>query len=330
MTRSKKINDRPDLIYCRRCCCQKAPNNFYTATDEFLDKNGYMSICKSCIGDIYNILFASNQNMEKTILEMCRMLNISYNQAAVDATKAQLDTYAERGTKANNIYGIYKSKLTSTASGKIGSQDPGDLTFFEPSSDVIQEINTFEDEKDLDYYQDAWGFGFDMDDYLYLENEYSKLIKRTEHANYAEEIYARQICYALNQMRKDRDKGILNSKSVKVFQDLMKDSALTPSQQTAATTGKNADSFGAWIKDIETTTPAEWYDKHEKFHDMEGMEDDLEEIKRAIKNFITGSRDFTTMDLEGVIDFNIDTGKKKKPSKEKLNDKKTISEGIDE
>ena len=230
MARSKRQPlDKPDEVYCRKCQHMKSSSSFYSATDTFLDSNNLMSICKDCINDMYSDFFNVYKSMDKTIYNLCKILNIRYEPAAVEATKNQIETYEERGTKTQAIFGLYKSKLkNSVSSGKIGEKVESDLTFFEPSFEVIQEINTFEDEKNLEYYQTAWGLNLDMDDYLYLESEYGKLIERSKVDTYAEETYAREICYVRNRLRKDRELGKIDSKNIQIFQNLMKDSALTP------------------------------------------------------------------------------------------------------
>jgi len=86
----------------------------------------------------------------------------------------------------------------------------------------------------------------------------------------------------------------------------MKNSALTPATQNIANSGRNADTFGNWIKDIENLSPAEWYEDQLKFRDMDGLEEDRENIKRSIGNFITGSRDFNTTDLEDINEGDLD------------------------
>lgn len=325
-----KKNEINEKVYCRKCKQIKPESSFYTATDTFLDSNGFMSVCKDCINDIYDAFYNSNQNMEKTILEMCRLLNIRFDLGAVSATKAQIETYAEKGTKIQAIFGTYKSKLTaSMPKGKIGDKDPVDLTFYEPNSEIVEEISVLEDGKDLEYFQETWGIGqdLDMNDYLYLENEYAKLIKTTKCDTYPEELFLRQICFVLNDIRKNREKGKSVDADIKVFQSMMKDGALRPADQNEKNSGKSSDSFGSWIKHIETMTPAEWYDDHEKFHDMEGMEEDLEDIKRSMKNFITGSRDFSSIDLEGIVNLNVES-KSKKSSEEEPDVKEEKTEDI--
>jgi hypothetical protein len=86
----------------------------------------------------------------------------------------------------------------------------------------------------------------------------------------------------------------------------MKNSALTPALQNAASSGKNAESFGVWIRDIEQLVPAEWYKDQSKYKDIDGLQDDITDIKRSIGNFITGSREFNTTDLEEINDLDDD------------------------
>lgn len=326
-----KKNEHSEKVYCRKCMLFKPESSFYSATDIFLDSNGLMSVCKDCINEIYNNFYASEKNMETVILQLCRMLNIKFDLAAIEATKTQIETYAEKGTNVEAIFGTYKSKLTvANRSGKIGDKDPVDLTFYEPNSEIIEELNTLEDGKDLDYFQEAWGKGQDlnMNDYLYLEGEYAKLIRTTKCDTYPEELYLRQICFVLNDIRKSRETGKSVDADIKIFQNMMKDGALRPADISEKNSGKSSDAFGSWIKDIETMTPAEWYDNQEKFHDMEGMEEDLDDIKRSMKNFITGSRDFNSIDLEGIVGIESNP-KKIKSSKEEFDGQKEDDQGSD-
>ena len=49
--------------------------------------------------------------------------------------------------------------------------------------------------------------------------------------------------------------------------------------------------------------PAEWYADQEKYKDIDGIEEDIQDIKRSCKNFLVGSRDFGTLDLESINDI---------------------------
>ena len=303
MARSKRVEtEDKKKCYCRKCMEFKTKIHFYRAVDFFLDSNQIFSICKECIEDIYNSFFAVERTMEKTILRMCKILNVRYDESAIESTKRHMQTYEERGTELGNVFGIYKSKVGAQQSTQIGSRDTEeDLTYVEPSLKVIQSIPT-EDIPDIEYYEDTWGKTdkLNIDDYEYLELEFSKWKRTTKCDTQSEIVLVREICHVQNDIRKARMEGTSTSNLVKQLQEIMKNSALTPALQNAVDSNKFADAFGVWIKDIENLTPAEWWKDQTKYHDMDGIEEDRKDIIRSIKNFLTGSRDFNTVELEAI------------------------------
>ena len=303
MVRSKRVEtEDKKKCYCRKCMEFKTNIHFYRAVDFFLDSNQKLSICKECIEDIYNSFFAVERTMEKTILRMCKVLNVRYDESAIESTKRHMQTYEERGTELGNIFGIYKSKLGAQQSTQIGSRDTDeDLTYVEPSLKVIQSIPS-EDIPDIKYYEDTWGKTdkLNIDDYEYLETEFSRWKKTTKCDTQSEIVLVREICHVQNEIRKARIEGSSTGNLVKQLQEIMKNSALTPALQNAVDSNKFADAFGMWIKDIENLAPAEWWKDQTKYHDMDGIEEDRKDILRSIRNFITGSRDFNTVELEAI------------------------------
>jgi len=303
VARSKRVEkEDKKKYYCRKCMDYKTDIHFYKATDFFLDSNGFMSICKECIEDIYNSFFVTEGTMEKTILRMCKILNIRYDESAIESTKRHMQTYEERGTELGNIFGIYKSKLGAQQSTQIGSRNTDeDLTYVEPSLKVIESI-PIKEIPDIEYYEDTWGKSdkFTIDDYEYLETEFSRWKRTTKCDTQPEIVLVREICHIQNEIRKARIEGTSYSNLVKQLQEVMKNSALTPALQNAVDSNKFADSFGVWIKDIENKTPAEWWKDQTKYKDMDGIEEDRKDILRSIRNFIVGSRDFNTVELEAI------------------------------
>jgi len=298
--RIKKV-DKPKN-YCRKCMKNKPIIYFYKATDFFLDKNNLMSVCKDCINNMYVSFFVVEKTMEKTLLRMCRLLNVRYDEEAIESTKKHIQTYEERGTKVKSIFGTYKSKLGALQHSQIGKRNTDeDLTFVEPTKKVIESLST-EIIPDKEYYEDSWGEGdnLNIDDYKYLEREFSKWKRTTKCNTQSEIVLVREICHKQNEIRKERITGGSTSNLVKQLQEIMKNSALTPALQNAADSNKFADAFGVWIKDIENKTPAEWWQDQTKYHDIDGIEEDRKDIIRSIRNFITGSRDFNTSELESI------------------------------
>ena len=307
-SRRRPLSKEDELteVYCRKCMEYKTPRHFYSAVDYFLDSNGLFSVCKDCINQSFDSIYETEQDLSRTILRMCRILNVKFDQQAVEATEQNIVSLKEKGTRASSVFGIYKSRLSSVVKGKIGDKGEEDFTFYQPSTDVITEVKSISNEYDIDYFESAWGRGLTMDDYIFLENEFSEWARTTKCDTHAEKVVIREICHIRNNIRKKRNeqdgRGI--SGELKNLTDMMKSGALTPAQQSAATTGRSAETFSSWIKDIEKKTPAEFHENLEKYHDMDGISEDLEDIKRSIRNFVTNSRDFNSLDieeLEGVI-----------------------------
>jgi hypothetical protein len=292
-----------DQNYCRRCMQFKDPDQFYNATDKYLDSNGLMSICRDCINETYDRLYLSEMSMEKAILKLCRMLNVRFDLRAVDAAKQHMETAEVKGTKYSAIFGMYKMKLGSTQKAKIGERVEEDMTFVEPSLQDVEKINENET-LGMEYYEESWGMGLGAEDYHYLEQEFAKWKRTTKCDTQGEEVLVKELCYKQNEIRKARIEGKSVDTLVKSLQEIMKNSALTPALQNAASAGKMADTFGVWIKEIESMTPAEFYEDKLKYKDIDGIDEyNQKYITRPLGNFITGSRDFNTGDLEEINDI---------------------------
>ncbi len=320
MARSKRIPKEEKTqveekgCYCRRCQEVKNVSYFYRAVDNLIDKNGYMSVCRDCINDLYTAFFRNDQVIEKTILRLCRALNVRYDESAMEATRKIVETYLDRGTTPTSIFGNYKSKLEALNTLKHNKSplDEKDLTFVEPSNIIIENLPDPEDfgAHNVDYYKKIWGdsINFTMDDYLFLEEELKNWKKTHKCDTFADEVMLREICFKRNEIRRIRNEGGNTNAAVKALQDIMKSSALTPAQQTASSNEANANTFGVWLKEIEQKRPAEWHDEQEKYVDMDGIGEDLADITRSIKNFMTESRDFKSMDLEEILSDDEDFG----------------------
>jgi len=288
--------------YCRKCMQMKHPKFFYSAVDPSLDANGKFSVCTECINDMFNRFFQIELTMERTILKLCRLLNLQYDENAIVALKKQLETEEQKGKAPSGIFGKYKARLSAvnrTKFGKDGSADD-ELVFVEPAKAVpAQSLEDVGVEIDIaDHWKSFWGIDFNVEDYLYLDQELANW-KRTNKCDTHQEItLMREICFIQNDLRKARMADKNTAGLQKNLMDVMKSSALTPASQNAASSGKSADAFGVWIKQIEGSTPAEWWEDNELFKDVDDIGKYIKNyITRPIKNFIDGSRDFTIEEI---------------------------------
>jgi hypothetical protein len=295
--------------YCRKCMQNKKPTEFFDATDVFLDANGKMSVCRDCISEIYVRVYQSEHSMERTLLRLCRMLNMRYDEGVISRFKNELEGKEVDVKTSKNVFGLYKARLTVNTKRSSNSKlfdSAGDLTFTEPGLN-LENIPIDEDSMppvDMkEYFEAVWGKGLTNDDYEYLEQEFAEWQRTTKCDTQSELILVKELCFKQNEIRKKRLGGDNVDALVKSLQEIMKNSALTPAQANAASSGKSAECFGMWIKDIENLRPAEWHEKQDLFKDIDNIDDYAEKyIKRPLKNFVTGSRDFNVDEIDGISD----------------------------
>jgi len=282
--------------YCRMCSKMISLSNFYEATNPFLDKSGFMSICKDHCNEIYQKYFEIYGNMEKALYFTCRDLDVCFNDEAFRQTQSHIEKLLHKGKSADKVFGYYKSKLGSTGKNndkidyfRFIENDNNSRNIFENNMEINSEID-----EDLLLF---WGGGFDLDDYFFLENELSNWKQTHKCDNRAELILLKEICIKILIIRNKRKVGQSVSADIKELQELMKTASYDPAKANVASAGKSIDAYSIWIKDIEQFTPAEWHNKQDKYKDMDGFVPYIKNyIVRPIKNFITGSRDFKVKD----------------------------------
>ena len=287
-------------IYCRRCRKTKIPADFFSAVDVTLDTNGYYSICKQCCDEIYNGAFNAEHNISKAILQTCRIINLKFDEDAVESTKLHLNTMEDKGKPSDNVIGIYKSKVASMAKKNFSDIDNNlDLTFHEVEGIVLKAedpLENHESEKTTEELEHFWGKQLEYDDYVWLESEYSKWNKPN---NQNEKTILRLVVLKLFNIRKKINSGDDTSKLEDGLTKLLTAGGLSPVQANAASQGKMKDTFGSWIKDIEDYEPADWWKDHSIYKDVDNIAEYWKiHILRPFLNFWGVQKDF---DFEGAV-----------------------------
>jgi hypothetical protein len=285
--------------YCRVCMQIRRPAAFLDATDTILDKNGKMSVCIECVNNLFNQYFASEQDLSKTLLKMCRLLNVVYLESAVQATITHFSKVFEKKGEMAGVFGIYKSKVSSFAQ----LNQVGTLTFSEPTkfvSDNPMDDDEFEEAHDV---KEFWGSKLSTEDYTFLETKLASWKKTFSCSNASEEFHLREACFKELDLKKARDEGGNPGKIDAILKSmdlLLKSGALTPAQANAS--GKSADTVGTILKRIEMTEPAEYYKDQKLFKDYDNLLPYIiNYIKRPIVNFFTGNKNYQLMDENGMV-----------------------------
>jgi hypothetical protein len=292
--------------YCRKCMKEKKPTDFFPAVDEFLDSNGFMSICRQCCDEIYENNYRAEKNFAKAILKTCRTINLKFNEKAVEAARSHLKTAEGNGRSAEKVIGIYKGKLITFEKKNFADKNvPLDLTFQEDVGFVIppeDRIEDHESQKTVDEMKQFWGENFEYDEYIWLENKYAKWKIEYSIKTSGEAELLQMIILKLFDIRKAREEGKSTDKLEIAFQNLLKTSGLTPAQTTAASQGKTVDTWGMLIKMVEKEHPAEHYKDYKLFADFFDLGKYLlNYVTRPITNFFTGQKNYDVDDNDPVF-----------------------------
>jgi len=292
-----------DHNYCRKCRKIRLNDNFGKAVDLELDSGGRLSFCKDCVDLMYEkILMVENGSIQRTVLRLCKKLNIRYDERAIESAITHIQSKKSNPLK---LFGLYRAKLLVILRDSVNdtsvdlSYQYDDGVFIKKEENILSD-NAFEEAKDLKKF---WRIE-DKDELEFLENEFSNFKKTHKADTHAEIILLKEICYKLLDMDKDRKTGKSTDASLKQLMSVMEKSLISPNMVSAANSGENLDTFGAWIADIEKEEPAQWLENegHELYKDVDNIEDYFQKyFVRPLRNFILQAKDWN-IDDEGLDD----------------------------
>lgn len=286
--------------YCRHCMKTKPPQDFFSAIDFYLDKNGLFSICKECINDIiYPEAYAKEKVLSKTLLSVCRTLNVAYYEDVMASVRAQITKAQKKGKKSPPPFSLYKLRLaTMFAKGfDFENSSDYDLTFREP-------FQLSEDPEEIERLSGNafWGTNLTEEDIEFLEERFSNF-KKTHTTDTAAEIeLLKLVCHNLLDIDRARSAGKSTITEVKQLQQLMKTLAVSPDMQTEDANAKNLETYGLKIKYIEERRPAELLDEigRSKYEDSDDYRTYYENfVKRPTINYNAGISNYTILNEDG-------------------------------
>lgn len=284
--------------YCRKCQKIKPFYKFFKAIDVEIDVNGYMSVCKDCINDLYvQALKRNNGSIQHAIRELCKRFNVLYNENAIDSALVQIES---KNSDPNKMFGLYCQKLVVLERSNVKDTNL-DLTYVDnPIINMSQElVNPLIIDDEVKKF---WGKNFSDEEYRWLEETLDSWKSTHKCDTKAEEILFKYI--VLKELDIEKAPPDKKNSLVKDLQELMKTAAVDPAKANVANSGKHMDTFSAFIKTIEENEPAEVFgDERDAFKDFQGIEKYFEAyVKRPLKNFILGTRDFNVEGEDSLLD----------------------------
>lgn len=231
-----------ELDTTKAVCCKcgraygKRKSNFQASYGTMYKGTGFLPICKDCVDSMYNVYFAQCNDSAAAVRQVCRSLNLYWNQRAFDTSNAR--------TSARTMMSGYLTRLnTVTYSGKsyddtlieeglLWSQISEDD---KPTKTEAEYDNSAEELHDIpDDVKDFWGWDYDARDYLDLERKrkyWLSAFPEGTKIDTATEGYIRQICALERDIERTRAAGKSVDKLVSAFDKLVGSLGVKPTQR---------------------------------------------------------------------------------------------------
>ena len=244
--------------------------DFYRSYSIF-NKNGRYHVCKHCIKD-----FVYSKSGEIDIVNfkaVLRVLDIPY------LTK----TYNEAMESKHEFIGVYFKLIALNCKDLTWeSSDDLDNRNVNPNTDMITDGDLYE----------KWG-NYPLDDLNWLEKDYYEWVTNHDCDKLSTRKLIMMICVKELEIRKAREKNLPTDKMEKALLDLLNSGNLTPRTMSYTNETESTKVFGVWLRDIEKSRPAEYFEDKKLYDDFDGIKSYIERfLFRPMKNLISGSREF--------------------------------------
>lgn len=293
-----------------RCVCcghkYKRQKNYFSVTKSpvFAGNNGYLPICKSCIGqlfDKYTDFFGGDE--EQALERMCQLTDMYVDETAwVYSRKA--------GADANRM-SDYMARLNIVPEARGKTYSDTIVKRFEESEEqkAAAEAKAAEEERLLKTVEGRvesgvdeevvrrFGPGFDSGDYDVMQYEYNTWVDQCGSPidKRQEELYV-TICGLKLNLQKSIQSNANNigtvANSYKSFIEAATTEIEDRKKKAEAEAANNYKPLGVMIRDIENYTPAEFYKDKKLYRDADGIKQYIERhLLRPLRNLLTGSRE---------------------------------------
>lgn len=256
-----------DKMLCT--CCGKEKHigrDFYASFSPFHKAHGKLHICKQCVVD------SVKENDMQSFLNMLRSLD-----------KPFIQNLYESAIGGNSFIGDY-FKLINTKDHRHMTWDDSDFEGHK-NSKSIDSKKVFDEEEIKDISQDEykylksfWGKSFELEELLWLQEEYEDFTNRYECDSKGMELLIKQICLTELDIENRRSNDEKVDQQLKTLQDLLGSSNLKPVQETGANAVEQ-ESFGTLIKKFEKEKP---------IPDPDPIWKDVDGIGKYIRTFFFG------------------------------------------
>lgn len=276
-----------DKAVCSRCgtAYGRRRGNFPVSYAAMHKGTGYLSICKTCLENLYETYLAQSNDPKMAVRQVCRKLDIFWNEAVFKSALIKSST--------RTVMTQYMTKInTATYAGKSYDDtllQEGTLWSFGNNihveqPDIQQSNNDEQSDLSIDDIQEEvrvfWGSGYTPQMYMELEQRRSYWMSRfpsDAELDIGTEALIRQICSLELDINRDRAAGRSVEKSVTALNTLLGSANLKPVQK------RNDDADMSLVN----TPMGVWLYRYENERPLPEVDDDLKDVNKIKKYIFT-------------------------------------------
>lgn len=252
---------KADTAVCFRCgtAYGRRKGNFLVSYSPMYKGVGYLPICKECTEFLYNQYLAQCNDAKAAVRQMCRALNIYWNEgiytkvAQKNTTRSMMTGYLTQ-TNANRFIGkCYDDTLSAEgALWNIIVNNSGQVSFGQ--GDVAGEVEDISPEVVA-----FWGTGMDAQMYRELEQRKAYWLDRLPEdleVDIGTEVIIKQICMLELDINKARTEGKSVEKLINALNSLLGSGNFKPAQKKDTSDAEFNDTpMGVWLYRWENKRP---------------------------------------------------------------------------
>jgi len=258
------ITQKEKGLYKCTCCGKeyKSQNGHFPVTNSILyaNNNGHLTICRTCVDQLYLKLIEFYSGNEEHALEhCCRIFDWYYSPEIAATTTDSSNGYSRVSMypARMNMFQFKKRGTTYNDTIKERSLNDGKIK----DSKFLEQIQKDDIKESLEIDKetvDFWGGinTYTIDEIRFLQREYEDWIAKNECKTKTQMELMKMLSIAQLGVRRAEKSGNTKStaEAMKAFQDLLGSANLKPTQVDASLMDSQQ-SFGSWIKKLENERP---------------------------------------------------------------------------
>lgn len=271
---------------CRKCgmAYGRLKGYFAVSYGDLYKGIGYLPYCKTCVDKMYNTYYDETGDVEKSVRQLCRKLDIYWNQKVFELVEKKstnrtiMTSYLAKITSARFAGKSYDDTLRESGQIWVFNNDKTSDTNNDDTPEITQADNVPEIDDVPDEVKNFWGAGYTSDMYTALEQRKEYWMSEFPHGyvfDIGEKALIRQICALELDINRDRAAGRSADKNINTLNNLLGSARLKPVQQ------KTEDSLSG----LESTPFGVWIYKWENHRPIPEIDDDLKDVN-GLKKYI--------------------------------------------